>query len=138
MAVVSLCNGSLAVFPIDSQLLVREYEYRMDGFRTGSIFLLDGPENRRQVSFWSAKTNMHTPWHGLWFSPTGNLDDTFNGNFDYKGRNPLGLRKYFAVRREGPRVDKFVGEDYMDRLILIDHVATHTYENTGLRGGRTR
>ena len=131
---IAVPSKAMAVVPIDSQLIVREYQYFMDGVRTGTLFLLDGPEHPRQISWWSVKTNKQTLWQGMWFSPTGNPDDTISGNFDHSGRRDLALRKYFRVKRRGDL--GFVGKDYMDRVILLVHLATHTYANTGLLGRR--
>ena len=101
-------------------------------------FLLDGPEQPRQCSWYSLETKKQTSWHGLWFSPTGNADDTFSGNFDFAGRKDHALRKYFRVHALQPlygRQDNaFVGKDYRDRVILCKHIATHTYANSGLLG----
>ena len=74
----------------------------------------------------------------MWFSPTANPDDTFNGDFDYYGRKDHALRKHFRAKAlhalHGRQDLGFVGKDYMDRVILCVHTATHTYGNTGLVG----
>ena len=123
--------GSLAVVPVNPPLLVREYDYFMDGVCTGVIVLLDGPRHPRQISWWSTETDLQTPWHGAWFSPTANPDESISGNFDCKGRREHALRKYFAVKLI---VDHFVNKDYRDRVITLQHRATHTYEGTTLLG----
>ena len=101
-------------------------------------YLLDGPEHARQVSWWSSETKKQTSWHGMWFSPTANPDDTFSGNFDYDGRQDHARGKHFRVKAlhalHGCQDLGFVGKNYMDRVILCVHIATHTYGNTGLEG----
>ena len=114
--------GTTAVVPVNAQLMVREYDYFTDGVRTGVIFLLDGPKHPPQISWWTKETVLQIPWHGAWFSPTGNPDESSSGNF---------INGIFAVELI---VDHFVGKDYQDRGIILRHRATHTYEGTGLQG----
>ena len=101
-------------------------------------FLLDGPEPPRQISWWSSHTNVQTPWHGLWYSPTADADKTIHGNFDFAGRAEHMLRKWFKVHALRPlegRTDiAFVGTDYRGRVILLKQVCVHTYANSRRHG----
>ena len=103
-------------------------------------FLLDGPEQPRQCSWYSLETKKQTSWHGMWFSPTADADRTISGNFDFAGRKDKALRKWFKVHAlrplKGRQDAAFVGTDYMGRVILVKHIATHTYANSGRRGKR--
>ena len=103
-------------------------------------FLLDGPEQPRRISWWSSDTNVQTSWHGLWFSPTADTDKTISGNFDFAGRAKLSLQKWFKVHAlrpcEGRQDTAFVGTDYKGRVVLMKHIATHTYANSGRLGPR--
>ena len=84
----------MALVPIDRQLLVREYEYRMNGERTGTLFVLDGPKPYpRKLSWQSAYTGFRTPWKGGWFSLTGDIERSLSLNFDYGRRRQKTLFK---------------------------------------------
>ena len=84
----------MALVPIDRQLLVREYEYRMNGERTGTLFVLDCPKPYpRKLSWQSAYTGFRTPWKGGWFSLTGDIERSLSLNFDYGRRRQKTLFK---------------------------------------------
>ena len=121
--------AAMALVPIHRQLLAREYEYRMDGVRAGTLFVLDGPTHARKLSWHSAYTGFQTPWQGGWFSPTGDIERSLSGNFDYEGRREKALFKWFRV--EWFEDGRLKGRDYKGRLIDILHVKTYSGSGQG-------
>ena len=87
------------------QVVVKKYEYYMQGIHTGALYL---KETTRQCAWWSASTELRTDWHGTWtqFDGCG-----FVARFDCLGRSDE--RKHAVI------YGNMRGKDYAGRDIAV-------------------
>ena len=104
----------MALVQCGRQIIVHEFDYRMDGITTGTLFLLDSTRHDRLIAFESAHTCLKTPWHGSWEGGPEQLEL----NFDFPGRPEKAAFKWAQVTYR-PEWCEHQGDDYMNRRIQM-------------------
>ena len=100
--------------PLQRGIVVKAYDYYMDGVHEGMLFL---KEPIRQCSWWSCTSGLRTDWHGHWVSYDG---CGFVAQFEYRGRN---TQKY-AVIHHNHR-----GNDYRGRRIHVTFTGRWAFDD---------
>ena len=129
MAVVPCRATTLAIVPIDRQMIVREFAYWMEGHFMGRLYTLDSPDRSPLLAFKSETTGLRTDWHGSW---TCGAADTMLIHFDYAGHENKARDKCCQVFYRPMHFDlrgadyKYMrvhaelhGGDYMIRLVQM-------------------
>ena len=121
----------------DRQILVHEYCYRMNGEISGTLYLLDAPNQDKMISWKSARTGLRTLWHGGW-TRTWSVDYYEHGlwtrreesgfmlTFDCRGRQTN--NKWAHVTRVSPSSSRYTGLDYRQRHIMMTHERTWAFD----------
>ena len=100
--------------PVQRQVVVKCYDYYMNGTLAGVLFL---KEPVRQCSWWSATTMLRTDWHGSWISWDG---CGFAANFDWAGHTTQKFVVIFHNHR---------GNDYRGREICVTFTGRWAFDD---------
>ena len=130
---------NMAFVLADRQILVHEYCYRMNGAISGTLYLLDAPNQNKMISWKSACTGLRTLWHGGWcrlwpadYYAHGLLihreEEGFMLTFDHIGRPTND--KWARVHRDSPSSSRYTGQDYRRRHIMMTHERTWAFDVT--------
>ena len=124
----------MAIVLCDNSIFVHQFDYKMDGSTTGTLFLLASPRRDRLIAFETTRVCLMTPWHGSWsgYEPARKAmsqhPEQLRLNFDFRGRPDKAAFKWAHVAYR-PAWGEYQGDDYMNRRIQMKRTMTWRFEH---------